>query len=322
MTIRKKNILVFCFMILLAVGIYVWSYPLNKGKLSVSANVTEYQIISDENTLECPQSPCVINLKTGVHSIEVQKNGYLSSTISIQIIRGRTIDSDVELIKIPTLNLSEVVPAEKSNNAKNIPAILEGQTIISPVWNSDESNLAYIDTDEEKLKIWAGDNDIRVITSFKNISDEFELSWSPDNQYLFGKEGINLYFINISKASRKKNIIAFVPQNIIWTQKSGSLLFNDDEKNMYLADFSDETIKPLSIVFDLGNSDWDKNGNLISYINNIEGDNVSIVSFNPGLNEKKDIMTKFDFLIGKIVADNEKIFFYNTKDEKWYNLDY
>jgi len=323
MTIRKKNILVFCFMLLLAVGIYVWSYPLNKGKLSVSANVTGYQIISDEIILECPQNPCILSLKTGVHSIDIQKSGYLSEVLNIQIKRGRTTDAPVGLIKIPTLNVSETAPEEKTKPKKSISETLDGLSIISPSWNLDESSLAYIDINDEKLKIWKSDNDISVITPFKNISKDFELFWSPDNQYLLGKEGNNLYFINISKASRKKSVIAFAPKNIIWPKSSGLALFNDESNDVYQADFADETIKPLSITFDLGNTVLDKEDNLISYINDIEGNNATIESFNPALNVKKVIMTKYDFSIGKISADDEKkLFFYNTKDEKWYDLDY
>ena len=323
MTTRIKNVLVFCAALLLAAGVYVWFYPLNKGILSVSTDAVEYLIITDEKNVECLQNPCVLPFKTGLHNIQIQKDGFFPETIQIEIKRGETNNVSVQFKKIPSLNESDYLPADETKLQKSIPEALGGLSVLAPAWDQMDSNLAFIDQQDDRLKILDSDENIKTIVALKNISDGFKLYWSPDSKCLFGTEGSDIYFINVAKASRKKNILGFAPRNVTWALEGGYLFINDDENNLYKIDMDEEKIEPLAIEFDLSNSVWDEDNFLVSFIYNSEENKATIESFNPVSNEKKEILVKYNFPVTKITSDeNKKVYLYNSELEKWYELDY
>jgi len=320
---RPKNLLILCFTFLLAAGIYIWFYPLNKGVLEVSANVTPYLITADNISASCALNPCIIKLKTGLHYVKIEKDGYFSDSFSIDIARGKTKNYSSELKKIPSLNVSTAIPSFETSPKKNLPHALENLAISAPTWDQNETNLAFIDKSEEKLKIWGQDENFEVVASLKNVSNDFNLYWSPDNKFLFGVENNNIFLIDVTKAARKKIILGFNPKNVTWLPNSKSLLINDDENSIYKIDPLNAKVTPLAVTFNLGNAVWDINNLLISYAYDSKDNKTTIESFDPETGDKKIIVTKYNFALNKILTDkNKKIYLYNPETESWYELDY
>jgi len=320
---RFKNLLVLSLTFLFAAGIYIWFYPLNKGVLEVTANITPYLITTDNISTSCAQNPCIIKLKTGLHNITIEKDGYFSDSVSIDIERGRTKNYSSELKKIPSLNVSTAIPSFETRPKKNLPRALENLAISAPAWDQNETNFAFIDKGEEKLKIWGPDENFKIVASLKNVSNDFNLYWSPDNQFLFGVENNNIFLIDVTRATRKKIVLGFNPKNATWFPDSKFLLINDDENNIYKIDPLNAKVIPVAVIFNLGNAVWDINNMLISYTYDSKENKTTIESLDPETGDKKIIVTKYNFPLSKILTDkNKKIYLYNSETESWYELDY
>lgn len=321
MTTRIKNVLVFSLTILAATAVYIWFYPMDKGILSITADSANYLIISEENTIQCPQNPCITSLKTGFHGIKIQKDKFYPENINVEIKRGETKKISVKFKKIPTLSLSPTAPKDKTE-LKTLPEKLKNQSLLAPVWDESETMLAFIDQDDNRLKIW-DKTGTRAVTALRNIGNDFVLHWSPDQKYLFGTDRKDIYFIDIKKASRKKDILEFDPQNTIWSLKSDYLLVNDDKNILYKIDFSKMSTESLETTLDLGNAVWGKGESLIFFSYDKEENKTIIESYDLSAQKKQEILTKYNFPVGKISSDeNKKVYLYNSNEKAWYGLDY
>jgi hypothetical protein len=323
MNIRSKNILVFCFMLLVAIAIYIWFYPLNKGSLSISSNVDAYYVSADDINFECTANPCQLSLKTGFYNIKIQKDKYLPEAVAVNIIRGNTSDISIALKKNPILSISKIVPPSDNKVQNTLPKIIEDISYAAAEWNSAGDMLVFLDRTENKLNIWTEKGGIKTITSLKNISDNFKLYWSPDSKYLLGAEKNDIYFIDIEKASRKKISIGFVPINIKWSQKSEYLLANDDENGLYKIDFVKKSAEPIVIILPLANAVWEKEDRLIFFLYDTDTYKTAIKSFDLISGQSIEILTKDNFLADKISSDTEgNIYLYDSEGKTWYVLDY
>ena len=204
-----------------------------------------------------------------------------------------------------------------------MPAVLDGSSVLAPVWDVADSNLAFSDSRDDRLKIFSEDGNVKQVVSFKNISDRFNLIWSPDGRYLFGAEDDDIYFINITKFSRKKMTIGFSPKNIVWSSESEYLLMNDRENDVYKADFINESVEPFSFALDLSASVWDKNGDII-YFSYEEKENKTIAGrYGVSAKEHDIILTKYNFRAGDIaVSESGEIYLYDLVSGSWHELDY
>ncbi len=323
MNTRLKNILIFIITILLAAGVYIWFYPLNKGVLSVTTGLDNYSIANSEN-VQCSQNPCEITLSGGPHNIKIQKDQYLTKTVNVYIKRGETSKISVELQKRPTLNVSSIIPPDKkSKNLQKFPEELKNLSILAPTWNKTGNKLAFLDLSDNRLKIWEEDKDLKLVTTLKNMQDGFELFWSPDQTYLLGNIREDIYFIDTKNASRKKHILEFSPRNIVWSLESNYLLANDNQNNLYKINFSEGLIEPLKIMLNLGNAAWNNVDTLIYFSYNQKENKTVIVSHNIATQEKKEIIEKYNFPVEKIGSDEDNaVYFYNSDLENWYKLDY
>jgi len=320
---RTKNKVIFVIMLLIAAGIYIWYYPLDRGELSVSAGHNDYRLVVGEQNFPCPQDPCVISLKTGGYQLKIEKGGYFTQTLNFYVKRGKGNEVAVELKKIPTLTVSPIVPRSKKDvEIKKPPKELQNVPMSAFTWDPSGSRFAFVDQDDSKLKIWS-DGSSKIITTLKNIGEGFDLYWSPNQKYLLGNEVAEIYFINIDDASRKKKIFNFNPQNITWSLGSNTILVNNENNQLHKITFSDESIEHLGITLNLKQAIWANEETLIFFTYNEEENKTIIESYNPVEQGKKEIMTKFNFPITNIGMDaNKTIYFYNSADETWYKLDY
>ena len=320
---RSKNILVFILVLLIAAAIYAWFYPLNKGSISINANVDDYLVMTDDKIIQCIQNPCSISFKTGSVNLKIQKDGYTTQSISSTVKRWSTSNIQIDILKNPSLEQIQEIPEEDVIYEKDMPEILNDYLITSYGWDEKGEDLAFLDQKDEKLKILDSENNVKAVTSLKKLSADFKILWSPDKKYILGIDNADLYIINISKASRKKNILGFSPLNIKWTADSAYALFNDDENDIYSVDLINQDIEPLAVTIDLNNSAWGKNDDLIYFIYDGETNKTDIGSFDLKIKENDIIITKYNFPVTRILSDkNSDIYFYNTENAKWYKLDY
>ena len=321
---RSKNITVFIGMLVLASLIYAWSYPLNKGQLSVETGLDSYKITIDENSILCDQDPCITPLETGPYQVKIQKDGYSAQTLDIYIKRGKTNTISTELKKIPTLTISPIVPKSKGDVVvKKLPQELQNISIMTSAWDLSRNKFAFVDKEDSRLKIWSNNEGLKNITTLKNIGEGFSLHWSPNQSYLFGNEKAEIYFINIESASRKKKVIDFTLHNITWFLDGNNILINDKNNKLYKIVFSEEVVESLETTLDLENAEWINEEEFIFFTSN-EKENISIIlSYNIAKQETEEIVKKFNFPINNIGIDaNKTVYFHNSKDETWYKLDY
>lgn len=321
MTTKIKNVLVFSFTILAAAAVYIWFYPLNKGALSITADLSSYLVFTEEETVQCSQNPCITTLNTGLHNIKVQKDKYYPENLSVEISRGKTKEITIKFKKIPTLNISTKIPKDLSEK-ETLPESIKNSVLV-PEWDKTGKLLAYIDQNDERLKVWNEKTGSKTITSLKSIGSGFKLYWSPDNKYIFGNDGKDAYFIDVEDASRHKKILDFMPQNAIWSSTSDYLLVNDDSDGLYKLDFSGMATEYLDADIDLKDSIWINDKNLIYFSVNSSENGTTIANFNPSDKTTTQIATKYDFPVEKINSDeNNVIYLYNSKEKTWYELDY
>lgn len=307
----------------MVIGIYAWYYPLNKGVLSVTANLDTYSISIDGQKTQCAKKSCSLNLKTGYHSITIEKKGYFTEDAKAFIKRGKTNKISITLKKVPNLTTSASTPEFKTKSTKTIPPSLQSTSLLAPTWNNSDASLAYLDKNDNKLKIWDSKNGSKVITTLNNIGSNFYLYWSPDDKYLFGTDDKDIYYIDVQNAARNKDILSFQPSSILWSLKSDYLVLNDDKTNLYKIDFSIKKTESLNTIINLKNSIWTKDGELVFFTYDSKNSIAKIQSFNPTTKKTRAILTEYGFPISQIKLDNKKeIYFYNSDKKSWYKLDY
>lgn len=318
---RIKSIFIFIITILLATGVYIWFYPMNKGKIIITTGHDQYSIIAGNENTPCDLDPCKIVLKSDIYNITIQKNGYLPKAIKAQIQRGKTSEISVKLKKNPTLNPVSEAPKEKE--LKKLPEKLKNMSIATATWNLNEEKLIFLDNNDNKLKIWKEGGDLKTITTLKNIGDGLNLYLAPSGNDILGNIGDEIYFININKASRNKQILKFIPKNITWSPDSEYLLVNNADNKLYKIDFLEKSVKPMETTLDLNNAAWTDGSNMIYFDHNKEERQTTISHFDVLSDKKTEILTKYDFLAEKIVADdNNIVYIYNSVSESWNQLDF
>ena len=320
---QKKNKAIFILLMAMAAGIYLWYYPLDRGTVSVSVGLSDYLLITQSQTIQCPTDPCALSQKTGTIELKIQKDGYFPETSKVKIRRFKTEALIVQLKKVPTLKESLVAPTESpSMENKPLSDGLDPTSISTFVWDSKGERLAYLDKTDEKVKIWS-DGTAKVITPLKNIKEGFKFLWSPSGTLLAGLVGNELYFIDTQKASRKKIMIGFEPQSTLWDLGGGALLINESQDKIYKLDPQSDKPTPLSLKADLRNAVWSTDGKLIYFLVDEKANQMKVLAYDPTANESTEIVSRYDFPVSKITRDvSGAIYFYNPNLKNWSVLEY
>jgi len=320
MTKKGKNILVFSVFLILASFIYSWFYILNKGTLEVITNRTEYNAEIDSSNNDCTKNPCKITLKIGGHNLLIKKKGFFTEKRSITINRWKNQQIKVNLNKVPSLELTTTSPITQPTNSDNIPKKIKEMIF---AWNKNKNKIAYIDTKDNKIKIWNKENKEKIISTIKNISANTTIHWSPNDNFLVIINSKNTFIINIEKTSKKKIIMDFEPQNIIWSNKNKFILMNNKKIDLFKLNIKNWNIKPLDFKIDLASSVLDNNDDLFFFKRNNETSITTISVLRNMLSEKIGIIKKSFFSISEIITDdNNKIYLYNPDSASWYKLSY
>ncbi|MBN2095829.1 PEGA domain-containing protein [Candidatus Peregrinibacteria bacterium] len=318
---RLKNILVLLITLLLAGGVYMWFYPLNKGALKIMTGMTSYFIIEGENQTLCETDPCEIVLKSGSYHLEIRKDGYITESINVPVKRGRTDEVAVTLKKIPTLQPIEIAPEQTDKN-RELPEALRNRPLIAPAWDPSGEKLVFWDPEDEKVKLW-DKSGIMPVAALKNMKEDLEWHWSPDASQLAGILETDIYFIDIKRTSRKKIITPFLPLNLTWSPAGSYLLANDSKNELYKIEAAERTIEAIGQTLDLGNAVWEDGDTLIYFTYNEEKNESLIESFSVSDRGTRAIMRKTDFKIEKVLAERGgMIYFYSPAETNWYQLTY
>jgi hypothetical protein len=295
---------------------------LNTGNLSLTIGQNDYTLTAGDRGLECKIDPCELKLNRGAHEIRIQKDGFFPEIRNITIQRGQTESLKLELKKIPTLQVSSIIPPNEIEIMGTIPDNLKSQETLSPTWSPTKKQLAFIDGIDNKLKV-EKEGKIQTIASLSGLSNEFIMLWSPNEKLILGHEKKDLYFIDIEKAARKKWIADFAPLNITWSMNSDYLIINDAENNLYRINWENKDLEPLNKNIDLKQSTWESTDRLIFYTYSEDENRTLIESLDLNTLETQEILNKFNAPIEKISRDETgNIYFYQTLDSTWYQLDY
>ncbi len=318
---QKKNKLVFGLLMAVAAIIYLWYYPLDRGSVSISVGLSDYLLIAQGQTVQCPADPCLFSQKTGNVELKIQKDGYFPETAKIKIRRFKTEALAFHLKKIPTLKQSPVAPTESvSAQEKPLPEGLDPKSLAAYAWNNEGAQLAFLDKNDEKVKIWANGT-AKVVTPLKGIGGGFKFLWSPDSAQLVGIMGKELYFIDTQKASRKKTVLDFEPQNLLWVPEFNALVANNEAGKVFRVGVNEET--PLALAVNLNHAVWDQNGKLVYFQVDGEANQTKIFAYDPAMDESAEVVSKYNFPLSKIIRGADgSIYFYNPDLENWSMLEY
>ncbi len=322
METKTKSMLAFALCMALAAGIYVWSYPLNQGKVSISTGMDETLVKKGGEIIPCPTDPCLISMKSGTHQVTVEKSGYLPETKTVTFRRFKTESIEMSLKKIPTLKESSVVPAERKFLEKALPPELEKGGVLSFAWDSKGEKLAFLDPADLKLKLWVN-GDSKIVTPFGDTAFAMRLLWAPNQEVLLGSSGRNLYRIDTKAASKKKTVLPFDPTHFLWSGQGDFILANDSKNKVYQVEGSTVVAKVTGLGIDLSKASWSQDGKLIYAILETQENRTSIRAFDMSDGTEIEITAKFDFPVSKITMDESgNLYLFNNRQQNWYRLDY
>lgn len=316
MSQKSKNIFIFSSIILLIALIAAWTGPLNKGVFLISAGSPPYTIAVNGKNIICKEDPCRITLKSGTYTVTASKEGYFPGTKPAGVARFKEAKVKFDLKKIPDLTISPAMPKEKET--PSIPQQFRKDTVIDPTWDEKGLALVYFDAEDLKIKVFKDDIE-NIITQIQKADPGLRFSWSPDSKNILGQEGSDLYFIDTIKKTRKKGILEFLPNIILWSPDSNIILANDPLKKLYKIDFAERSVIDLNIELDLDHAAWGDEKEL--YYFEVEPGTTTINRLDTENGETKAVMTKSGFSADRIISGEKKIFFHNPDEDIWYYLD-
>lgn len=324
MTIQQKNKLIFILMLFLAFLVYLWFYPLNQGYIRVITGQNNYQITIENQIIECKNDPCSLKFQSGFYAIQIEKKEYKPVTQNIAIKRGKVNNIQIKLAKIMTLKVSDISPTLPSSQSNRpLPSSVNVDHIIAPTWNIDEKKLVYLDQNNKRLKVWSDDK-IKIITSLKNIKPPLSFYWSPNEQFILGNNNQDIYFIEINKGSRKKNVLSFNPIAMHWSPDSRYILINNEQNQLFKIELKNpHTTTPLKITLNLAQSVWINEHTILFYAIDQKRKTTIIRTYDFLTQKISTLLTKYNFPINQINynKDDNLIFLYNAQEKIWYKLE-
>ena len=156
----KHPILVLILTILIAIGIIVWGVFFNQATLTVTSDLTPYQVVLGSQITDCQDSPCQLTVKPKRYKVDVTKTGYTTLSQELNIDRGDKLTIKYEPLLLPRLKPIEEAPEPIESGYFQI--------------NSVGEQLLYLRTPDQ--------GDI-VVTTFKDPLTDPSLRVSPNQNY-------------------------------------------------------------------------------------------------------------------------------------------
>ena len=321
MTNKTQNILILVITLLVLGVVILWFFVLNRGTVAVTAGLSDYSITINNITTSCPADPCLAKVKIGTYELKFEKEGYNPVSAKVDIARWKTSAVTLQPKKKVEIVPSAIIPKTEAANPA-IPADLNADNIISPVWSAD-GRLLFLDRSDERLKIRNTDGKIKLVTVLKQITPPINFYWSADSARIIGSQKGDLYFMDVDQGSRKKQVLEFAPSDIVWSPKSDFILVDDGSGAVYKIDWENrENPKKLEADPRLSQSEWIDDSTLLVYSIDTENNKTTIWTYNPSSEIREDLVEKFDFVIDKMVYDKEaqKAYLRNPRESGWYEI--
>lgn len=99
---KIQALLFFFLMLLLAGGVFVWHFYINKGTVHFSADAP-FTVLMGTKTIECPVTPCIVKLQPASYEATFQKEGYFDVQQRVTVPFMRTIMTSTLFTFKPTL---------------------------------------------------------------------------------------------------------------------------------------------------------------------------------------------------------------------------
>ncbi len=324
MTQYIRKILIVIVVLTLIVLVSIWVYAFDKGKIEVTTGLDNYKITIDEQIAFCNNDPCIIEAKSNIHNVRFEKESYNQITSTVYVKRGETTPVPLEPKKTITLQPSDVVKDIKRPKLPAPPNFDSKYSAIAYSWNENRDKYLFLDEEDDRLKIIDKEGEITLVTTLKNIESPIDFYWSSDEKRILVNKDNDFYFIDVQLGSRKKYVIDFDPEYVLWSPKNDYILLNDKEKSMYRIDWNKQNyIEPLNTKLDLSLSVWVNDDQLLIYIADEDVNKTNIFLFNPQTFTREQLTQKFDFPVDDIYYDSEinTGFLHDSGENQWYKLE-
>lgn len=100
---HRQAVIFFFFTLVLALGIFLWVFFINKGTITVTENLPLKMKVSSEDIM-CTASPCGVTLAPGKYTVTLTKDGYFDYTENITVNRREVTKITPKFDFIPTLS--------------------------------------------------------------------------------------------------------------------------------------------------------------------------------------------------------------------------
>jgi len=322
MTNKSQSILILSITAAVIGLIVIWFFVLNTGKISVSTGLTDYKITAGGVTSACPADPCVIKLKLGNYKVEFMKEGFNSSFSDAVVKRGTATEVNFEPKKYMELKTSSVIPVSKGPSLPT-PKDINEKDIIGYKWNADSSKLLYLDSTDGRVKIRDSKDGIKLITTLKNIQAPINFYWSPDENRIIANKDKDIYLIDASAGSRKKQVLDFTFPALLWSPDNTYFILNKTDGSILKADWGNaQSLQETGLSFDLSKSVWINDKTLATYEFDEEQNTTKIWTYSPLEKTKEVVMQKFDFPVDAVTyasAENT-VYLHNSRENVWYEM--
>lgn len=99
---RLQSLIFFFFSLLLAAGVLLWTFILNKGSLNITGPFPLVVNAGNKN-ISCQSAPCTLALTPAKYTITLIKTGFFDDNQTITIRRGQTVNITAALKFIPVV---------------------------------------------------------------------------------------------------------------------------------------------------------------------------------------------------------------------------
>lgn len=237
----QKKLYLWILIIVAVLGLFfvIWAFFLNKGTLTISGNAPFNLNIQGLRTESCLESPCSLEIAPGQYTVSVQKTGYRTIEIDVDVPIGGEHIEEVDLKFIPTIT--------RIGLEADVQAFPELELIVPELEDTplffEENYITYLAYDEETNRQTLylrgiTDDDLsepQVATSFIRTIDEYTIV--PDiegnNSIVLidqtDAEEDALYLVDLTEKSRDNIFSLPYIANAKWLG-SGNLLIEGREE--------------------------------------------------------------------------------------------
>ncbi|QQR83357.1 hypothetical protein IPJ72_06190 [Candidatus Peregrinibacteria bacterium] len=281
----------------------------------VNVNVPT-RISLGELSMDCADE-CTFSLKQGIYLLKADPEGYLPYYQNIAVSGRTPIHKTVELVRMPTLQLSETLPKPLFEN-QPLPTDLKSMPALFAAWDASGTLLAYYNPDDQRVMLWS--EGFQPISKLSNPSADFYFRWGHTGAYLVGIDGHFLYWFEVSTGKRQKVSLPFAPTTVIWQPNDHGILLSDAKGAIFQLDRSAADPTPLQRSFLLAHSFyWNDQ---LMYFLPTANQSVQLVYYRSDTN-RDDVMATFEsMVIDQVEPREERVFVHNQLDDAWYQLNY